>query len=267
MKVPLPVRAIPSYTFRAWFTPPPYGSKARRRDAAAVGDATRVDIAGHSGFTMGSGPLALAIHGWGGRAAQMAPLAEQVANAGFRVVAVDLPGHAGDASTDVKQAAAALRSVVAETGPPSIVIGHSFAAMVLRLAFADEAPPVVVLLAPMVRVQDGLDVFADRLRLFPWARRGLVARLEAWDPEVWPMVSQLEPDQLPGADVLILHDPGDHDTPFGAAAELAARRANTDIVPIDGAGHNGILSDPVALDTLTAYVAERTVPQPHRIGA
>lgn len=267
MKVPLAVRAIPGYTFRAWFTPPPYGSGARRRDAGAITDATRVEIAGHSGFAVGSGPLVLAVHGWGGRSAQMVPLAHHLAQAGYRVVAVDLPGHAGGPPTDVKEAAAALRSVAAETGAPAVVIGHSFASMVVRLAFADDPPPVVVLLAPLVRVRDGLEVFADRLRLFPWAQRGLAARLEAWDPEVWPMVFEIRPEQLPGADVLILHDPGDGETPFASAAELAARRPGTEIVAVDGAGHSGILADPVALDVMAAYLAERTSVRAERVEA
>ena len=35
------------------------------------------------------------IHGWGGRAAQLSALAFPLAAAGFRVSAVDLPGHGG----------------------------------------------------------------------------------------------------------------------------------------------------------------------------
>src|SRR5258708_4878020 len=41
----------------------------------------------------GTGPLVIFVHGWGGRAAQMAPLAVHVASLGFRSVAIDVTGH------------------------------------------------------------------------------------------------------------------------------------------------------------------------------
>src|SRR6266852_7681251 len=41
----------------------------------------------------GDGPPVIFVHGWGGRAAQMAPLAVHVANLGFRSVAIDVTGH------------------------------------------------------------------------------------------------------------------------------------------------------------------------------
>lgn len=39
------------------------------------------------------GPLVVLIHGWGGRAAQMAPLASDLSQQGFRCVAPDIRGH------------------------------------------------------------------------------------------------------------------------------------------------------------------------------
>jgi pimeloyl-ACP methyl ester carboxylesterase len=40
-----------------------------------------------------SSPLVLFVHGWAGRAAQVAPLAEHVSKLGFRCVAIDVTGH------------------------------------------------------------------------------------------------------------------------------------------------------------------------------
>jgi pimeloyl-ACP methyl ester carboxylesterase len=257
VKVPLAVRAIPGYTLRAWFTPPPLGSKARERDTAALAGMTPIEFGGLSGFEAGAGPLVLALHGWGGRAAQMAGLARHLADAGYRVVAIDLPGHAGGPPTDVKQVAAAIRAVTQEAGPPEVVVGHSFAGMALRLAYADQAPPAVVLLAPLMRVQDALAVFGERLRLFPWARRGLRSRLEAWDRDLWPWVSDVRPDQLPGAAVLIVHAPEDDEAPFSTASELVALRPHTALFAVPGAGHNGVLADPVVLERVTQFVEAR----------
>src|SRR6266581_5978891 len=43
-------------------------------------------------WVWGNGPLVIFVHGWSGRAAQMAPLAVHVANLGFRSVAIDVTG-------------------------------------------------------------------------------------------------------------------------------------------------------------------------------
>jgi pimeloyl-ACP methyl ester carboxylesterase len=255
VKIPWPVRFIPTYTFEAWLTPPPISARALERDDAATVGLMPFLTGSNTGFEVGSGPLALALHGWGGRPAQMEPVASRLADEGFRVVVPRLPGHAGGETTDIKQAAGVVRSVVADLGMPELVVGHSFAAMVMRLAFPDQAPPRMVLFAPALDVHDALDVFGDRLNLMPWARRGVRQRLEAWDLSLWPTVSNLLPDQFPGADMLLVHDPEDPDAPFGRSAELAAIRPGTSLRVVTGVGHSKILSDPDVLGQVAAWVA------------
>jgi pimeloyl-ACP methyl ester carboxylesterase len=250
MKIPLPVRAIPRLTFEAWLTPPPLGRGIESRDRESTADLTRVHFGGIAGYETGDGPPVVVLHGWGGRPAQMAPIARHLAHQGHRVLVPELPGHAGGRPTDIKQVAAALLAVIDDVGEPELVVAHSFAAMVLRLAFPDRAPARVALVAPALDVRDALDVFSDRLRLFPWARRGLRTELERWDPALWPLVASVAPSQLPGADVLIIHDPDDRETSFARSAELAALRPGTAIVALEGAGHSRILSNPAALDHL-----------------
>lgn len=259
MKVPLPVRAIPSLTFRAWFTPPPIASRTASRDQEATADLQSFRVGDIAGFEVGSGPFVLALHGWGGRPAQMATLARALAGAGYRVVIPELPGHAGGEPTDLKEVAAVVRRLIDDEGEPIAVVGHSFASLVMRYAFQDRAPGLVVMIAPALDVNNALEVFGDRLRLFPWARTGLRNRLEAWDPTLWPLLSNLYPEQLPGAEMLILHDPDDENTSFRAAAELAALRPDTDVVPTPGTGHARILSDHVVKDHVVRFVARETV--------
>lgn len=262
MKIPvrfLPVRVFPNLSFEAWLTPPPTGRSRRAYELKALGGLTRNYLGGLSGFEIGSGPVVLALHGWGGRPAQMAPIARRLADEGFRVVIPTLPGHAGGDKTDIKKVVEALHGLVADVGEPDVIVAHSFAALSLRLAFPETAPHRIVLMAPALDVADALAVFSDRLRLFPWARRGLASRLESWDPSIWPIVSSVAPGQLPGADILILHDPDDTDTPFVRSAELAAIRPNTSIVAVDSVGHGGILSDVSVLDRLVDFVTTHSI--------
>ena len=240
-------------------TPPPLGSATASRDRASVADLNPVFFGGVPGYEIGSGPIALALHGWGGRAAQMGPVAGRLADAGYRVIVPDLPGRAGGQETDIKQVAAAVQAVIEDVGAPAIVVGHSFASMALRLVFRETAPAHVVLMAPALDVNDALEVFGNRLGLLPWARTGLRRRLESWDPALWPTLSHLHPKQLPGAELLIVHDPGDEETPFARSAELAVIRPGTSIVAVDGAGHSRILSNPAALDQVVSRVTERAI--------
>lgn len=253
MRIPFPVRAVPTITFRAWLTPPPISKRALERDRAATAGLTPFLTGDTTGFEVGSGPLALALHGWGGRPAQMAPVAERLAGSGYRVIIPELPGHAGGAATDIKQAAAAVRSVIRDE-IPAVVVVHSFGAMVGRLVFDKESPKRMVLFAPALTVADALRVFGDRARLFPWARRGLRRRLERWDPALWPTIAELAPGQFPGSGLLIVHDPDDEEAPFGRSAELAAIRPATTLHVARGVGHAKVLSDPEVLEAMESWV-------------
>ena len=259
MRVPLPVRVMSSLAFKAWLTPPPIRSSTAARDREEVSDLTPVYFGGVPGHEIGSGPVAIAAHGWGGRTAQMTAIARSLAEAGYRVIIPRLPGYAGGRPTDIKRAAATLRAVVDDVGQPHLIVAHSFAAMVLRLAFSESGPRRVVLVAPALDVRDALDVFGDRLRLLPWARRGLRRRLETWDPALWPNMASVHPSQLPGSTLLIVHDPEDTEAPFARSAELAAIRPSTSIVALRGAGHSRILFDAELTERVTDFATDRAV--------
>jgi pimeloyl-ACP methyl ester carboxylesterase len=67
-----------------------------KQESGALGYANRIHYGKNNRNTAwiwGEGPLVIFIHGWGGQAAQMAPLALQVAKQGFRAVAIDVSGH------------------------------------------------------------------------------------------------------------------------------------------------------------------------------
>lgn len=86
MRVPLPVRLLPSVAGRIWFTPPRPPARALERDAdrlKAVEPITViVDGRERPGFVTGEGPLVILAHGWGGRAAQMLDMAASAARNG-----------------------------------------------------------------------------------------------------------------------------------------------------------------------------------------
>jgi hypothetical protein len=189
------------------------------------------------------------------------PLADRLADAGFGSGHPDPSRSRRWSQHDVKQVAGTIRAVVGELEPVAVV-GHSFAGITLRLAFLESAPPLVVLLAPLVQVRDAVRVFAGRLRLLPWARTSLLHRLARWDPSLWPIVDGPGIDQYPGAELLVLHDPDDAETPFAASATMAVRRPRTEIIPVSGGGHAGILSEHSVVETVARRVKAKVALDP-----
>jgi hypothetical protein len=65
---------------------------------------------------------------------------------------------------------------------------------------------------------------------------------------------------VPGAQMLILHDPADRSASFADAADYAANRRDTRLVEVPHTGHKGILRDDKTRDEVLAFVTERARP-------
>lgn len=74
----------------------PQRAPLKPRDRQALERAQRLSWGAsgrHVAWAWGAGPAVVLVHGWHGRAVQMAPLAEWIAQFGFRCVAPDLSAH------------------------------------------------------------------------------------------------------------------------------------------------------------------------------
>ncbi len=271
VRVPLPVRILPSVAERAWFTPPRPSDRTGTRDAQALEsvEPISVNVKGRArpGFVTGEGPLLIFVHGWGGRAAQMLDLAQAAARKGYRAVAIDAPGHNTDErrTSDGFQIAAALEAVETTFGPSEAVIAHSLGAMATVMAFDDRPPRAVVWLAPVLDVRDSLKVFSHRAKLAPWTTRSLRRRVERFIGDWWPALTAGAQTNLPGANLLIVHDPDDPDADFELSAALTHRRPDTRLVEAPGTGHNLLLRDPDVISKVVHFLDEARVVdnQPH----
>ena len=249
MKVPYPVRVVPAMAARAWFTPPPLSDRRRQMWERSLEGTESItlefDGKSLSGFRHGEGPLVFFVHGWGGRASQMGQLARSVADQGFTVVAIDFPGHGERRwdTSDVFQMSAALTQLAGRFGHPQGVVAHSLGAMAAVYAFQGAMPERVVLLAPMLDINEALDTFAGRARLMPWTAAALKRRLRRFCGESWPIFAAGSGTDFGDAEVLVVHDPDDPDTRFESSAVLAAVRENTRLLNANSRGHNGVLAD------------------------
>jgi len=142
-----------------------------------------------------------------------------------------------------------------QVGPPAAVIAHSLGAMAAVLASFDRLPQAVVFIAPILDLREALSRFCARARLAPWTVQSLRRRVRRFVGERWHEVTIGAQADIPGASILIMHDPEDPDAPFATAVALAERRPDTHLVELAGLGHRRALKDPAAIDTVVAFVS------------
>ena len=117
----------------------------RRSDASCLDDGMRPHVDEH-----GVGPkVCVLVHGMMGSAESWWRLTPELVEAGYRVLALDLPGHGRsdrDRSLTVERAADSVVETIGEltTQAPAVAIGHSFGGAVLAAAASRLHPQLAV---------------------------------------------------------------------------------------------------------------------------
>lgn len=235
---------------RLWLTP--WIHPAALRPVTVDHDAftpwsVQVDGSHLRGFAGGEGPTVVLLHGWAGRAADWRHLAADLIDAGWRVVAPDLPAHGMTAGqrTNLFDLGRAVAEVLRAERPAAIVT-HSMGFPALMLALESDAPHPqrVVALAPGRKMARAVEAFAARARLRPRItaelRRGLESR---FGPAVWDIldVDRVLPSLTVGG--VVIHDRDDEEVPVGDARYIADMWPDASLVETSGLGHRKILRD------------------------
>lgn len=203
------------------------------------------------------GPTVLLVHGWSGRAADMAAIAARLAADGMRAIAFDMPAHGASAGRRTSLAIwmKILPRIGAHYGPLSAVVGHSFggAAAILSLDAGLDARRAVLIAPPT-----GPAYFLEKLRRFIGLHERRAAGMERHlVAMVGRGIDEFDADRVavrltvPG---LILHDPEDGEVPFAHAEAISRAWRGSVLVPIPGEGHNRILRSPAALDLISEFL-------------
>lgn len=204
-----------------------------------------------------TGPVVLAQHGWRGRPTQFVRLAELLVPAGYRVVALDAPGHgrsAGSRATP-RLVADTLVAVAGELGDIHAVVGHSLggAAAALALDFGLAARRLVMIASP-ARPSRMITGYAAQLGL-PAAAR---AAFDSWfDEHAGGPVGQLDPAALsppPGVETLVVHDRDDDIIAVSDAELLERAWPSAQFLYTQGLGHRELLADPAVVSAVAAFL-------------
>jgi pimeloyl-ACP methyl ester carboxylesterase len=243
---------------RLFLTPPRRRRPRRERDAVASGDPFVVAFGRERlhAWRFGEGPAVLLVHGWGGRAGQLASFIPPLVAAGCAVVAFDAPAHGKStgATASLPVFAEALSTVAARFGARAAV-GHSVGAAGVGLALGQGLQlDAAVLLSPPRSPAEYFLRFCDALGLRHEVRDAARARLERRYGVV------LEHFDLPGhvartsTPLLVVHDRDDREVPWSDGFAIARSRPDAALVSTEGLGHGRILRDESVAASTAAFV-------------
>ena len=214
-----------------------------------------------AGWSWGSGPAVLLMHGWGSRAGRFRLFVPELQARGFRVIAFDGPGHGrtGGTSASLPQFAAALTAVTAAVGPVSAFIGHSLGGAATLFAMSRTVPPVpaVLISAPSDSVVFWRR-FVRHLAIPRRVRERLQQNLEYRFGITWNDLNLVPVAAALPTPLLVIHDEDDDDVPAGDGRAIAAAAPRGTFVLTEGLGHRAIMRDPavvaLAVDFISAQV-------------
>ena len=206
------------------------------------------------------GPVALLLHGWGGHARQMLPLADALAGQGLRPVLVEMPAHgrSDGATSNLPQFARVIDYVVSrlqqEGHHIGAVVAHSLAANAAAYA-ASRGTPMdrLVLIAPPASPHEYTRLFAHVFGLSEATRAAMQRRIESREGILMP---QFEPNAVgPRIRVptLVVHDRHDNINRFADGQAYAHAIRDAQLVATEGLGHRKVLKDAHVLGRVAIF--------------
>ena len=213
--------------------------------------------------SVGSGPYVLLVHGWGGHAGQMLPLAMSMRAQGMRPILIEMPAHGRSkgAQSSLPQFARALEYVAAklkQDGKPlHTVVAHSLAANASAYAASRGlAAERLVLIAPPASPFEYTRLFANVFKLSERTRAGMQKHVEESEGI---LMRQFEPDAVGPRikqAVLIVHDRRDSINLFADGQAYQQVIAGAKILQTEDLGHRRILKDENTLKAIVEFVTK-----------
>ncbi len=210
-------------------------------------------------YSWGEGPTVLLVHGWNGRGTQMGGFAAALANAGYRAIAFDAPGHGrtpGNCST-IFRIVDAVVVIANEFGPLQGIVSHSFGAMVIaRALHTPLSAERVVCINPAAQLDFLIDSFCKTLEISPRIRKAFLQRLEdRYGADIGRQISADENAADLTIPALIIHDRDDKEVPWQQGELLAHAWPDARFMQTRGLGHTRSLRDHKTIQAAVDFIS------------
>lgn len=235
------------------FAPPLREGAATPRDLGLVGEQVWLSSVNgtrlHGWFipTGRKAPAVIVLHGWGGNAASMLPLAPHLHRAGFHSFFLDARNHGLSASDDftsmprfAEDLEAAADWLIAHPDVSSLgVIGHSVGAgaAILSASRTDKIGAVVSVAAP---AHPGEMMHEQMARIPKPARTLILAAIQRIIGYRFDEFAPRHRIAFVTAPTMLVHGAADQIVSVGNTYELAAAQPNAEVLVVPGAGHTDI---------------------------
>lgn len=203
------------------------------------------------------GPLVLAQHGWRGRPTQFVRLAAALAARGYRVVALDAPGHGVSPGRRLSTRILAdlLRAAAAELGEVHALIGHSFGGAAAGVAVQEGlAARRLVIIGSPTRISAMMKRLGAEIGLPAAAQAELARRFEAHARRPLHELDLVSLGREVAQRSLVVHDEDDDVIPVTQARELQRAWPEAQWLYTRGLGHRDVLAAPTVIEAVCAFV-------------
>ncbi len=228
----------------------------------ALSNASSIQYGRNVAWSWGAGPIVVFVHGWGGRATQLAPLAVSVASQGFRAVAIEVGGHGSSPgrSTSWQRFLEDVPALVASLNEPVFAfVGHSAGALTVaatRMLSGLSASRYVCICppsypsTPIVLIERMLSPDASMLDAY---KDHLAAQFHCrWEAlEKGGAFAGLE------SETLFVHDIGDRTVPHTESDKLAMVCPRANFKKLDQGGHVEILISPALRELVIVHLLQQ----------
>ncbi|MGK6309448.1 alpha/beta fold hydrolase [Variovorax sp. DT-64] len=208
-------------------------------------------------------PRVLLVHGWGGHAGQMLPLAQALIAAGLTPLLLEMPAHGRSPGTvsNLPQFARAIDYVAArlalEGTALKAIAAHSLGANALAYAASRGLRAErLVLLAPPASPHAFTRYFAHVFGLSERTRAAMQHRIEAREGILMPLLEPAAVGPRIAQPTLVVHDRDDRVNRFADGVAYRDAIAGAQLIATEGLGHRRILREPSVLQQVADFVSK-----------
>jgi pimeloyl-ACP methyl ester carboxylesterase len=197
---------------------------------------------------------AVILHGWGSRASRFVPMARSLVEQGWRVLAIDAPGHglSPGNNSSLPRFVTALAAVIARHGPAQALIGHSLGALAICLSVPQQERIVLISMPSGARFL--LGGFLDAFQINDDTRQRLLALFKSRFHATVDDYSSLTIANQITTSVLVIHDQDDDIVPVAHSETLVAAMKAAKLHVTHGLGHSALTRDVETIKAVHAFL-------------